>query len=599
MRPRAYLVAFVAFAALACGGGQTHPNLFANDWEDDGGATIESLRVRLAGKKPPPQADVAVGVAARSDKLVGVPLDGGPKWSFAHAVDWRPVVTGSVVVAAGGHEVVALDARTGQKLWARDTGGLPLRGAGDDGAVTVMTFSQASGKGSLLLAVQRDARVVRQIETDKDLGAPAVLDGLAFVPWGSEYVSVLDLSNGDEAARVTLREKVSRAWAEGGTLEFGELGVFRFDEHIKDASRRGATHLALPQRELIGTPIFMFAGTEPLPAVSDARDKVRLFARSTDAPGPIAVEGNVLYATYFRFIIGLGAIPTEPLAWVHTQAADVIGGAAAHGALVACDVAGKVTMIDQRSGGALGELDMGEPLKACTVNVDALRPTGTPPPAQALVDQLTHAVAATGPDMATAQRFFLRELAAQPDDAATAALVSLATDPKADAELHAAAGDALAARRNGGDSMLSSLDHPYDWLRDVMAPPPVGPVARALAASNDPRGAAPLARYLLDTSITDDDVRDVAAALAVLATPREKDALLEFFGMYRAATSRGALLDAVVSVAQALLRVSPDDARTLLGRAAADGMSPPDVAKRLAALLAPPDAAADGAGVTD
>jgi len=103
--------------------------------------------------------------------------------------------------------------------------------------VTVVTFRKAGAVGNVLLAVAHDGEVVRQIETDKPLGVPAVLGRLAFVPWADQYVSVIDLANGDEAARVTLREQTSRAWTQGGSLWFGEAGYIRFDEHIKDASK--------------------------------------------------------------------------------------------------------------------------------------------------------------------------------------------------------------------------------------------------------------------------------------------------------------------------------------------------------------------------
>ena len=91
--------------------------------------------------------------------------------------------------------------------------------------------------------------MVRQIETEKPLGSPAVLGRLAFVPWADQYISVIDLTNGDEVARATVREQTSRAWTSGGSLWFGEVGFIRFDEHIKDASKGKATTVSLPARE--------------------------------------------------------------------------------------------------------------------------------------------------------------------------------------------------------------------------------------------------------------------------------------------------------------------------------------------------------------
>ena len=41
----------LAFVVAACGGGQTHPNLFATDWEDDHGESVEATRVKMGAAK--------------------------------------------------------------------------------------------------------------------------------------------------------------------------------------------------------------------------------------------------------------------------------------------------------------------------------------------------------------------------------------------------------------------------------------------------------------------------------------------------------------------------------------------------------------------
>ena len=55
-----------------------------------------------------------------------------------------------------------------------------------------------------------------------------------------------------------------------------------------------------------------------------------------------------------------------------------------------------------------------------------------------------------------------------------------------------------------------ALGKHYDFLRDVLASPPVGPIADALAAMKEPKGAPLLASHLLDPADTDDDVRRAA-----------------------------------------------------------------------------------------
>ena len=115
----AALTGLIALAIAACGGGQTQRGLFSESWREDNGKSIDAVRQKLDGVVIPMGADVAVGVAGHSTKLIGQPLGGGARWTFAHPVDSRPVITGAVVVATGGSELFAVDALTGKRLWAR------------------------------------------------------------------------------------------------------------------------------------------------------------------------------------------------------------------------------------------------------------------------------------------------------------------------------------------------------------------------------------------------------------------------------------------------------------------------------------------------
>src|SRR6185436_19853056 len=103
----------------------------------------------------------------------------------------------------------------------------------------------------------------------------------------NQYVSALDGTTGDEIGRVTVRDKVSRALTIGGGLYFGEMALVRFDEKIRFASQGGASRVALPSRELPGTPRLLVPGTEKQLPVANARDGDRLFARPSSPEGPL------------------------------------------------------------------------------------------------------------------------------------------------------------------------------------------------------------------------------------------------------------------------------------------------------------------------
>jgi outer membrane protein assembly factor BamB len=589
-----HLAALGLLTAASCGGGQTRFNLFSTDWQDDGGVSIERVWQRVGAAAVPAATDVVVGIAGHSDKLIGLPLGGGSKWTFGHRLDSRPVVAGGVIVGSGGGEAFALEASSGRVIWQRPTGDVALLGAGDDGTVTVIAFKQAGPAGTTLLAVTHDGQVVRQIETNKPLGAPAVVGRMAFVPWAGQYVSVVDLANGDETARVTLRDETSRAWTQGGTLWFGQVGFTRFDEHIRDASKGKASYAPVRVTPLPGTPKLMPDGSIPIPAVANAEDKVRLYARPAATDAGAAVEDGRWYATYFRLAMGFDADAAK-LVWVHLHGSDFLGGSAASGGVVLCDEQGKVTTLDARAGGVLSEVDLGEPLKACVVNIDGQRASGTPADTKPFATQLSDAVLVDDPQLVLAQRLLLKTLAAEEDESGTRALVDLASDPRTSPDLLLDARAALAKRRNGATYMETALGRHYDFLKDVLRPPPVGPIAEALGAMNEKAAAPLLAAHLLDPADTDDDIMRAAAALAVIASPKEAPALRQFFAMYRACASGDDMAAALASAGQALLAVDGAAGRAQVEAAVHDPSTIDTSKERLGELLAAPAAGKENA----
>jgi outer membrane protein assembly factor BamB len=581
--PVARLAVVVALAS--CGGAPAQGPRFSTDWQDDGGASIERIRQRIATSSPPPAADgrvasapfghaadVVVGVSRASDEIIGLPLArGASRWTFAHALDTRPVVAGTLVFGSGGGELFALDAASGRVVWKRPAAGLTLVGAGDDGAASALVLHRNGGLGSALWAVARDGVLRQVVETEQALGAPAVVAGLAFVPWASQYVSVIDLSSGGEVARVTLREQVQRAWTQAGALWFGDRTFVRFDANIREASKGGASKAALPQRELPGTPALTLAPA-PLSVSANALDKVRLYARPAATDAGAAIADGRWYATYFRLAMGFVASDGK-LAWVHVHDTNLLGGAAAEGALVLCDEAGAVTQLDANTGAVLLSAQLGAPLRSCVANADAFHPPSLQGESQPLTRQLEEAVRVRDAELATAQALLLRELAAMTDASATQTLIDLASDPRTSPALVDGAREALAKRRSGADAMKAALARHVDFLKDVLLPPPVGPMARALGEMRD-RSAAPLlAAHLLDPNDRPEDIRDVAVALTAVAGPDEIGALRQFLAMYRANAEDDDMAEAVVSVAHALVALGGKPARAEIDALVQDPMT--------------------------
>ena len=112
-------------------------------------------------------------------------------------------------------------------------------------------------------------------------------------------------------------------------------------------------------------------------------------------------------------------------------------------------------------------------------------------------------------------------------------------------------------------------------------PPPVGPLADALAESGEARAAPLLAKHLNDPANSAEDVAHAARALVKLATKDEYEDLRTFFALYRATADDEALVAAVVASAEALLRIGGEAGRSVLERAAQDPLTQGDVRRAL------------------
>ncbi|MCA9596795.1 MAG: PQQ-binding-like beta-propeller repeat protein [Myxococcales bacterium] len=569
-------LAFALLAAGCSGGAAAGGRVFAPEWQNDAGKSIQAVYARVHTAPIAAGPGVAVGVTQQG--LSGIGLDGSGKWTFAGEVDAAPALSGDVVVATTKGNVVALSAKTGKQLWRVSSEGKSLRGAGDDGKVTVVSLGEPGGGGSLLLAVSRSGSVLQKLAPEPEIGSPAVEGNVAFVPWGSQYVSAIDLDSGKEIGRLLLREQVSHAVNIDGQLYFGELSLVRFDDKIGNAAQNGATSISLPARELPGKPAWFDDGATVEPAAATARERIRLYA----TPGEGGISGDVFAATYFKVAMGLGAKDAK-LHWVKTTGKDVVGGAAMRGGFALCTESGKVLLVGD-NGGDAGSVDLGGPLLGCVVRGGAFAVSGAkdPPP---LADQIAQAVELPEAQMVVAQRFLLRELGAMEDPKVTKVLIDLAENARTPPMLLEDARKLLASRRNGADYMIAALAKHYDFLSDVLRPPPVGPMADALAAMDDKRAAPLLARHLNDPANTPDDIQRAARALEKLATPAQVEDLKTFFALYRATADRPELVSAVLSVARALMRVGGEEAKSMVARAASDPLTHPDIKAGLAALV--------------
>jgi outer membrane protein assembly factor BamB len=261
--------------------------------------------------------------------------------------------------------------------------------------------------------------------------------------------------------------------------------------------------------------------------------------------------------------------------------------------VVLCDEKGAIVELDAVTGGTVWQGSVGEPLRACVVNIDEHHPSGAPAEVKPLAQQISDAVTTDDPQLAQAQTMLLRQLSAMPDDVATKTLVDVASDPRTSSAVLPQAREALAKRRTGAAFIEAALARHYDFLSGSTRPPAVGPMARALAGMNDEVAAPLLADHLLDPADTGQDVREAAEALATVAKAAQLPALRRFFGMYRASAPDADVEAAVVSVARAMVAVGGTEGKAVVQAAAHDPNTLPGVRDQLETLLTAKTGAAD------
>ncbi|MEO8904787.1 MAG: PQQ-binding-like beta-propeller repeat protein [Polyangiaceae bacterium] len=552
---------------------------FDSEWQNDRGASIAAVEQRLHALPAVPNARVVVGVT--DSGLVGSTLDGKSHWVHKGRVASPPMIAGQLVIVAEGDQIVALDANSGSQVWSIDNRGLSLRGAANDGTSSALVL--ADTHKSLFLGVSASGASLGSVSTSVALGTPAARGGIGFVPWSNQYVSAVDLKSGDEVGRLLTREQVSQARNFGGQLYFGEKGLLRFDEKVRYASTNQDNHVTLPKLNLPGKPDWLGSGVVTATSTANARNKIRVYAApSSSANGELTLGGGTIAASYFRVVFGLDAKSAD-LRWVRSLPADIVGGAAASSGFVLCDANGKVWSLDS-NGADAGSLDLGSKVRMCAADTGAQPVPAAAAPA-ALAPQITQALDALDPDMAEAERYLIAQLGKLEDPLVTKTLIDLASSPRLPPELRTETRRLLALRKNGTEYMLSALARHYDFVSGVLLAPPVGPLADALAASNEQRAAPLLAKHLNDPANSADDVAHAARALVKLATAAEYEDLRTFFALYRATADDESLVAAVIACAEAVLRVGGDAGRAVVERASQDPLTQGEVRAALPGLL--------------
>lgn len=540
---------------------------------------------RLAKQPPAAGTDAVVAVTGTAE-LTGVDLTTGKTWSYKHPLEHRSQIAGTLVIGQGGGEIFALDAKTGAEKWKSSKPKGKLIGAGSDGTFTAITMK--TPEGSALFVFGADGSVKFDKTTEMSITVPGVASGLVFVPWKNLYVTAFEAASGAQLATFVTDTETTHVLSYGGALFAGQGRLVRFDQDLLKAKQGGAA-IAVPPKELPNvTRRDLLVGPEHDEKVTaDALDSTALTARP-NATGAAGFNSDQLYGAYYPFVMAFSAKDAK-LNWVHTGKDDVIATHAAKDGVVVVDKAGNVKLLSAKDGAVVKTFALGKPAMSADAFADTISiggGTGAP-----LAEQIKIATTTKDDRLATAQVYLLEQAAAVPDEETTAVLLEVADSERAVPAIKDAARKAIAARTNGADAMIKMLGRHADFLKGTRTPP-VGPMAKALAAMKKKEAAAPLLSQLMDPALPQIDLQDTAEGVAALSDTAQLPDLKKFINMYRGSSSGNMKLsDAVAAIAAAIVRIEGDKGREWIGAAAKDPLTDADVRSTLTKVLettAPP-----------
>lgn len=565
---RCSVALLLALAAVACGGGQTRGHPLDRRWNDVAGEELAAFRRAWQPTPPPLARPLAAGVTG-DGTLVGLALDEGTSWRSDRRVSSGPFIARNLVVATGDAELFAIDGITGELLWSRPCVG-ELRGADDDGETTVASVSTLDETGTIVLAVARDGRVVRQLDVPERVGAPAVVDEYAFLPWDDQLVVIFDLAAGSEAARIVSADPLRRALVVGPTLWFGEASMLAFDERVVAARRGRGTTVSLPapaqpgRLQWLDQPPTIRVGGEGRRGRAAAYARPRLTQQAGTGRGG-TIAGDRYVVTAGAMALGLDA-DRGTTCWVHVTQAPILAAAASADGFLLCTASGAVVELHAATGAARRRSALAGPLSTCAVRAgDESGTHGVAPPAGAapagtgaLADQLAEALWIDDPRLLPVQLDLLTDLAALVGNRPTGHLIRLATDQQIAARLRDEARRLLARRRSGAEAMMEELRRrPPCWLCRGR-PIPLAELAQALGAIGDRRAAPLLAAHLLRLEPETPEAVTVARALRAIATSDQRWALRLFVALHHCATADRNAAQAVLACLEALAALGPD-----------------------------------------
>jgi outer membrane protein assembly factor BamB len=508
-------------------------------------------------------------------------------WKTDADVQSRIAVGGDFIVALEGGQLVARDQARGAPRWKVSLAGSFIGVAADrdrvyavskDGSDYLLT-GYAGGSGSQLW----------QSAAAGQLGAPGAHGGVVFVPFLSQWLSIVDGSNGEQLTRVRgLDEQISTLRVTSTVAYYGSTkGMFRLDERSASGKRAQATYGKVEIPPQLERTTYSRDAYDIVQQQYTAADRSRvLWGSDPSTSGPMKLSGDGYAIHYFRYVLGFDLAGELRWAYNHPRV-ELVASDYTGSVIVALGQNGDVVALDPQTGAirAKGSLGIGAQVLGATFDADGWAPSS---PTEKIETAAALVSIARDRDsrFERVKELAVGALAKLPGAEVTAELLAILADDRAKVQLKDTVAELLVKRRDpAGLPVLVEQLAVHDNVIAKTQTAALGAIAKAiggLAGTQLPKenietALVALGAHLEAPSTGTADLVHVVAAMASLggdAGGADKPALISHLLLYHADDDRGsdaawqkALVTALhvkaTSASREALRYVAQDPRTI------------------------------------
>ncbi len=549
-------------------------------------------------------------VATRPRGIVAVELDTG-------RVVWRKNIndcSSKIVVGKnfifhrkGSTILMARHIRTGEVAWQyrfKYGNSTEFYGMDADGdnlyyVATGMSGGRAYARfADIVKVVGNTGKVAWRRRAQGPLGAPAARNGLVFVPYRFQYLTVLKSSTGDEVSRVYVRHKVAfrnrgtrlspiminyvRNSPEGIIFGNDNEGAIRFSPKLVSGLKPKTDFIAIAlKRQRSVKARYWWDSYKPSMVAYTAIDRNRLLWRWSKTGTGFANDMATLQ--YYRYFFGFQA-STGQLKWAHMhEATQVISTAHLGNRIIYISREGRIVMLDAQNGDRVWELKTGIRTHGASFDAFSFNPPAKNTAKNApLLQVLKEVIAEPDLQFQDAKIFAVTQLVKVPGAGISKILLRLVNAPKTPVSVRRVAGDVLVKRATQASLpiFLGALKQRYDFLKGT-APKGVGIVAKALARIGSKRAVPPLLTHLQEPLTPFSALEEIVLALIKIGDKRIVWPFSQFLLTYRADPAFGPQINILTTIAKSLMKMGGRSERQMLTFVAEDHHTLPQLRQYL------------------